>query len=224
MSSPDPIFDQFALAADAEPADSGKTAWPEYPREKAAPAEIDQFCKTMTASFEAVGLGALLRHDEPTDVKRMILRDRIRMPADADPATRRSIETINNNTDFENKRTTIEKDARMLEYKTRIAAKISLALERKAPILLKTLKASHPCKDSSGAIIDKAYDGIGMFHGIVALKTVDVGNTYHSKPYQKAYEQIRDNKLAPNCTSQQFGDRISKFEAHVNPATWSSTC
>ena len=61
MSSPDPIFDQLALAADAEPADSGKTAWPEYPREKASPAEIDQFCKTMTASFEAVGLGALLR-------------------------------------------------------------------------------------------------------------------------------------------------------------------
>ena len=38
-----------------------------------------------------------------------------------------------------------------------------------------------------------------MFNAIVALKNADVGNTYHSKPYQKAYEQLRDNKLAPNC-------------------------
>ena len=160
MSSTDPIFTELVFAADAEPSDGGKTAWPEYPREKATPAEIDLYIKTMTSTFNAVGLGALIRGDEPTDVKRLVQRSRSRMPADADAATRRAVDLRNEEIEHANAQLKIEKDSRMLEYKTRIAAKIELSLEKKAPLLLKRLKNEHPCKDSSGVKIDKAYDGV----------------------------------------------------------------
>ena len=200
--------------------DVGQTAsgqkFPIHPGERPTKAALRKWCNSWQDDLSGAGFGAMLRGQEPYEVQKLKARSLLTVPADAEPAKKAALEAENERIQHTNDINKNEKDSRLLEIKTRLAALIDKSMRDVAPIRLAELHAKHQCKDEHGAVIADAHDGFMMFADEKARVTTSVSEN-DAKKYSKAYEKMRDTKPVDNLSADAFSKRINLFTVHINP-------
>ena len=194
MSPHDAMFNQVMIADDAQ-ADSGKASWPAFPGERPAKQKLIAWIDAWEDDLNTAGFSAILRGELPFECQKLKPRDLLLVPADADSLRVALYAEKNAQITFENEIKKDECDARILECKNRLAAKLKKALRPTAPLLLGRLLAKHGFVDKFGGqelVVPDAYDGVSMFHDIKAMLIDQEVSRYDLKTYQKLYEKIRD--------------------------------
>jgi hypothetical protein len=201
-------------------ADVGQTAsgqkFPTHPGERPTKAALRKWCNTWQDDLSGAGFGAMLRGQEPYEVQKLKARPLLTVPADADSAKKAALEAENERIQHTNDINQNEKDSRLLEIKTRLAALIDKSMRDVAPIRLSELHAKSQCMDTHGAVIADAHDGFKMFAEEKARVTTSVSEG-DAKKYSKAYEKMRDSKPVDNLSADAFSKRINLFTVHINP-------
>ena len=208
------------MLADDVTADSGKAAWPPFPGEKPSKQKLISWLDSWEDDLNTGGFAALLRDEIPFDCQKLKPRPLIPVPLDADPVRAASYAEKNAQIQYENDLKRDELDARVLECKNRLAAKLKKALRPTAPLLLSRLLAAHAIVDVIDGVklqVPDAYDGVAMFRDIKAMLNAREVSQYDLKTYQKLFEKIRDTPLAANVSPDEFSARINAFTVKVNP-------
>ena len=219
MSPHDAMFNEVMLADDVT-ADSGKAAWPPFPGEKPSKQKLISWLDSWEDDLNTGGFAALLRDEIPFDCQKLKPRPLIPVPLDADPVRAASYAEKNAQIQYENDLKRDELDARVLECKNRLAAKLKKAFRQTAPLLLGRLLAAHAIVDVIDGVelqVPDAYDGVAMFRDIKAMLNAREVSQYDLKTYQKLFEKIRDTPLAANVSPDEFSARINAFTVKVNP-------
>ena len=185
----------------------GKASFPDYPGENPTKSVIIAWCDTWQDDLTGIGCSAPLRGELPHEIKKLV--DRRLLPVPADAALAVSVTNENARITDLNAANEIERQDKLREIQNRVAGKLKRALRPKAPLLLKALLTKYQHRVSAAAdadLVDESYDGIAMFKAIKAKSKEAVDRNDQLK-YTKAMEKIRDNKLADNVTG--FADRVN---------------
>ena len=191
--------------------------FPTHPGEKPSKVAHVKWIKKFKNDLIGIGYAAPLRGELPFEIKKLADRDLIPAPADPAAPGAASITIQNATIAHQNKLNKTEREARMDEMQNRLAARLATAMEIKAPLRLGRLKTKHQRKTTSGDLIPDSYDGIAMFREEERDANDGEVGEYDEKRYELAYEKLRDNRLADNCSPQTFSDRINLFNTYVNP-------
>ena len=175
----------------------------------------------MIEDFTSLGLSATIRGEDTIELKKLKgqLKEPITLPeelAEVDAAVKLNLAIKNSEIRQQNKIIDEEYQSRKIEILTRISSRLMGSMRTTAPIALKTLMDKHQVRNSDGNLIPDVYDGAAVFQEIRAGLTENI-NEYELLKYQKAYEYLRDNKLANNTTPQKYSARINLFLVHINP-------
>ena len=119
-------------------------------------------------ALDSAGYSALKRGELPYELTKLVPRAPLPVGDPANPA----IVSQNAAIAHDNEIKKAEKEARLLEYRNRLASKIKAAMRDKAPLRLNKLLAAHPAKKEDGVTIIAdayAYDGVAMWKELSAL-------------------------------------------------------
>ena len=186
------MFNEVMLADDVT-ADSGKAAWPPFPGEKPSKQKLISWLDSWEDDLNTGGFAALLRDEIPFDCQKLKPRPLIPVPLDADPVRAASYAEKNAQIQYENDLKRDELDARVLECKTRLAAKLKKAFRPTAPLLLSRLLAAHAIVDVIDGVklqVPDAYDGVAMFRDIKAMLNAREVSQYDLKTYCNAHKVV----------------------------------
>ena len=127
MSPNDAMFNQVMIADDAQ-ADSGKPTWPAFPGERPAKQKLIAWLDAWEDDLNTAGFSAIMRGELPFECQKLKPRELLSVPADADPLRVALYAEKNAQIQFDNEIKKDECDARILECKNRLAAKLKKAL------------------------------------------------------------------------------------------------
>ena len=160
MLTIDALHNSIFVADDSKEMDNkADVGFPAFPGEDPPKSELIEWLETWNDSLKNAGYSALLRGQDPYEVKNLIQRDLITVPEESDAAKKAMIETKNEEIKHANMVNKELKDSKLLEMRVRVATKISKAMRASAPLRLGRLQKAHQEKDSSGAGIADAFDG-----------------------------------------------------------------
>jgi hypothetical protein len=196
----------FATSAESADGNAEKSGFPIFPKENPTREQYDLWVLHATNYLNNAGFSALLRGDMLRETTK--LADRTRLPVPSDAAAIAAVGAENAKIDSINAANKAERESIEREYKVRLDAKLTLALLPKAKLRLSALHKAHPLKNSAGADVDGAYDGLAMWKALKAHgKKIDESDGV-GKKHTKRLEEIRDNKLPDNVDPQTFADVI----------------
>jgi len=193
----------------------GKTSFPDFPGEKPSKLALERWCDAWYEDLCGMGYSAVLRGEEPFELKKLAPRDLLPVPAE--PAAAASVAAKNSEIEHSNAVNEAERVARLREIKNRIAQKLKRALRTNAGLKLKKLLTDHAVHEPGTTnVIEDCYDGVAMFKAIRDTRSDDMSD-YDAKKYTNAYEKMRDTPLPENCSPETFSKRVATFLRDVNP-------
>ena len=111
----------------------GKSSFPDFPGEKPSKLALERWCDTWYEDLSAIGYSAVLRGEDPFELKKLAPRPLLTVPANAAAAA--SVEAKNADITHSNDTNKKEYDARLREIKNRVAQKLKRALRPNAGLL-----------------------------------------------------------------------------------------
>ena len=131
--------ESFTASGVSDNVKDGKPDFPKHPGEQPSKVAHKKWAASWRASLTTLGYGSLLRGDVPIDIKKLQDRPLIPEPTPVNPA----IVSKNSDIAYANAQNKIQRDALLIEYQTRAAAKLMPAMETTAPLRLKRLMKKH---------------------------------------------------------------------------------
>ena len=187
-----------------------------FPGEFPTRSALEAWIKSWIADMNTAGFGCFTRGELPHDVAKLVPKTLLPVPTDV--ALQPAIAVKNVDIEHYNKITKIERDAKVLELKNRLASRLAKSMETTAQLRLLALQKKHSVKKADGSVIPYSFDGEGMWLDVVKL--LDETETDKDvKKYIKQMESLRDTPMDDNCTSQQWSERmvaVNKCNLHVD--------
>ena len=205
------MLEAFAFAADEAAAaavsgSGGKTSWPDYPGERPQKDALLKWTQAWTDDITSIGFAPLLRGEDPYELSKLAPRELIPAVA-ADAPSFAAIVSKNADIAHSNAINAKEREARLLEMKSRMGGKIARAMRSTAPIKLKSLQSACvlvKAEDGKPA----AHDGIAMFMKL--CEELDEGlSEGDSKRYEKMYDVMKNSRLPDNSSPDAWSQVIN---------------
>ena len=125
--------------------------FPEFPSEEPDKPILRVWVDVATETSNTLGFGCFMRGELPFEVAKLVPRPLLNVPADATAAAAVAIK--NDEIRHNNGILKLEREAKLVEFKNRFAARLAKSMRRTAPLRLKMLKAKHCIKDGHGIAI-----------------------------------------------------------------------
>ena len=174
----------------------------------------------LVSQFDSMGLAAFLRGSEPSHALQYKPRDLSLLPLlpetvgegprEARIALRATIEHDN----------AIKADMKLewtRDQKQRVATIILDSMRSTAVSRFEEMKASHPQRDESGAVIVGAFDGVAMALAIIAEYEAASVDEWDAADHQLAVTAMISTRLPDNCTHTEYGDKATLLRVKHNP-------